>query len=115
MAQAVYEKAFHKDGSMTYEVTAGEEPLEQRHWWAHAEAVVGFYNAFQLSGEIHFANAAEKIWGYILAHFVDRHNGDWFKVLEADGDPIPTQFKTGPWECPYHHARLCFEMSKRLK
>ena len=115
IAQAVYTEALGEKGSVIYEMEPGGHIVDQRHWWAHAEAVVGFYNAFQLSGQPHFAIAAEKVWNYIQAHFVDRQHGDWFKVLEADGTPILTQNKTGPWECPYHHARMCFEMSRRLK
>lgn len=114
MAQAVYQQAFNPDGSILYEITPNEKPKQTRHWWAHAEAVVGFYNAYQLSGQMHFADAADKVWNYIQAFFVDRQNGDWFKQLRSNGQPILSHHKVGPWECPYHHARMCFEMIERL-
>jgi mannobiose 2-epimerase len=46
---------------------------------------------------------------------VDRTHGDWFKVLDRDGTPLAGSYKVGPWECPYHHSRACFEMLDRLE
>ncbi|MBI9050353.1 MAG: AGE family epimerase/isomerase [Anaerolineaceae bacterium] len=114
MAQKVYQQACGADGSIIYEEEANGQQVSKRHWWAHAEAVVGFYNAYQLSGEDHYQKAALRVWEYIQQHFVDRKNGDWFKVLEEDGTAILDHVKVGPWECPYHHARMCMEMMVRL-
>jgi mannobiose 2-epimerase len=115
MAQAVYDQGLGPDGSMLYETIPSEHRDDgARHWWVHAEAVVGFYNAYQLSGQAHFATAAGQVWNYIQAHFVDRQNGDWFKVLNPQGAPYLRHDKVGPWECPYHHARLCYEMIRKL-
>jgi cellobiose epimerase len=114
MAEAVYAEAIELDGSLLYE-SAGHGPrAEQKHWWAHAEAVVGFYNAYQLTGDARFERAARGCWDYIEARFVDRTYGDWFKVLDRVGVPLPGQVKVGPWECPYHHSRACYEMLARL-
>jgi cellobiose epimerase len=99
---------------MLYETTPLGEKNETRHWWAHAEAVVGFYNAYQLSGQVHFRQAAERVWDFIQLHFVDPHGLDWIKVVDKEGRPIPSIPRIGPWECPYHHARMCLEMSERL-
>lgn len=115
MAQVVHDQALRPDGSILYEVAPGGHRDETRHWWAHAEAVVGFYNAYQLSGQAHFAQASTQAWAYIQAHFVDQQNGDWFKLLDANGKPILNQPKMGPWECPYHHARMCYEMIRRCE
>ena len=114
MAQVVYDQAFRVDGSILYELDSSGSPgKDARHWWAHAEAVVGFYNAYQLSNQAHFARAAGQVWNYIQAHFVDRQNGDWFKLLTTAGKPVLRHYKVGPWECPYHHARMCYEMIRR--
>jgi mannobiose 2-epimerase len=115
MAQSVYDEALGRDGSILYETGQNGFRISTRQWWTHAEAVIGFYNAYQLSGEAHFAEASARVWKYIQHHFVDKKDGDWFKHLEEDGRPILTQDKVGPWECPYHHARMCFEMIKRIK
>lgn len=115
MAEAVFSQGLDADGSLFYE--AGRQGIrnDQKHWWPQAEAVVGFYNAYQISGRAEFAAAAERVWSYIEAHVVDRIHGEWFKVLRRDGTPDLGHVKTGPWECPYHNSRVCFEMLSRLR
>lgn len=117
MAETVYAEALEPDGSLLYESQIPGENNEratQKHWWPHAEAVVGFYNAYQISGQARFAEAARRCWDYIEAKFVDRAYGDWFKVLDRAGIPLAQQRKVGPWECPYHQSRVGFEMLRRL-
>jgi mannobiose 2-epimerase len=114
MAQAVYDEGREADGSVLYELTP--HGLQgDKHWWVQAEAVVGFYNAYQISGQSQFAEAAERCWSYIEDKFVDHAHGDWFKLLNREGIPDVNHVKVGPWECPYHHSRACFEMLTRLK
>jgi cellobiose epimerase len=115
IADAVYRDGLEPDGSLPYE--AGPHGLvdSNKSWWVQAESVVGFFNAWQLSGQTRFARAALRSWEYIQSRLIDRVHGDWFKKLDRDGTPDPAAFKTGPWECPYHHSRACFEMIARLK
>lgn len=114
MATAVYEEGLDNDGSLLYE--GGPQGLvdTSKAWWVQAEAVVGFYNAYQRTGQVRFAKAASRCWTYIQAKVVDRTHGDWFKRLHRDGTPDHAIYKAGPWECPYHHSRACFEMLVRL-
>lgn len=113
MARAVYAEALDAEGRLRAGDDAHDEGGRQE-WWGHAEAVVGFYNAFQVGGDPRFADAALRCWDYIEAHFVDRRHGDWFKVLSREGMPDLDHPKIGPWECPYHHSRVCLEMLRRL-
>ena len=114
IATAVYKDGIEVDGSIPYEANSEGLVDSQKSWWVQAEAMVGFYNAFQLSGQERFAQAAYRSWEYIQSKMIDRTYGDWIKILHRDGTPDPASFKTGPWECPYHHSRACFEMLDRL-
>ncbi len=120
MAQAVYEAGLDKDGSLFYEANAKGELIDpNKHWWAQAEAVVGFYNAYQLSGEEHFLTAAQRAWEYIENKIVDRVHGEWYAKLTPEGRPYTEQEDSdaclvGPWKCPYHNSRVCYEMIERL-
>jgi mannobiose 2-epimerase len=119
MAEAVYRQGQEADGSLLYEATPEGIETYDRHWWVQAEAVVGFYNAYQLSVQAgapasYFAEAAYQSWRYIEDHMVDRQHGEWFKVVRRDGTPRSDQVKAGPWECPYHNSRTCYEMVARL-
>jgi cellobiose epimerase len=115
MAEAVYREALEKDGSIVYEGSPHGLVNGGKSWWAQAEAMVGFYNAYQLTRDEKFADASHRLWEYIQAHHLDREHGEWFKQLSRDGAPDLEHYKIGPWDCPYHSARGCFEMLARLE
>lgn len=120
MAEAA-QRGLDADGSMLYEATPTEFTIVEKHWWPQAEGMVGFFNAAQIAAEQGNAALAEKyaanaqrLWEYIAEKMVDHQHGDWFKRLSREGVPIQNGFKAGPWDCPYHHARACLEMIRRL-
>jgi mannobiose 2-epimerase len=86
----------------------------KKEWWPQAEAVVGFYNAYELSGERKYFDAAESVWGYIQNYFVDSAHGEWFNELSIDNTPDINLPKAGFWKCPYHNARGCLEEGRRV-
>jgi cellobiose epimerase len=112
IAHAVYNEALQPNGILFPE-SAGHRSRDMV-WWVQAEGLVGFYNAYQISDNEQFRTAAEHVWEAIDQKFIDRQHGDWFKTLDSQGIPYPDLPKMGPWECPYHHSRACFEMIKRL-
>jgi mannobiose 2-epimerase len=114
LASAVLDGGRDEDGSVFYEGDFTKPESQDKHWWGQSEGMVGFYASYQLSKREEFARAALQCWDVIDAHFIDRDHGDWFKVLDRAGNPLPRQLKVGPWECPYHHARACLEMMHRL-
>jgi len=112
IAQAVYNEALQPNGVLWQESYGSRS--RDIVWWVHTEGLVGFYNAYQISGDEKFRMASERIWQVIDQKFIDRQHGDWFKNLDPQGVPYPDLPKAGPWECPYHHSRACFEMIRRL-
>ena len=103
------------DGSLYYEA----EPLHHqlitdKHWWVQAEAVVGFFNAWQLTGEQQFLDKSAAAWNFIQRHIIDHTRGEWFWGV-TETDVVMQGFdKAGFWKCPYHNSRACIEMIKRL-
>jgi mannobiose 2-epimerase len=114
LAEAVYQEGIDEDGSVFYEGSPQGLVNTSKSWWPQAEAVVGFYNAYQHSGHTHFLQAAYRCWSYIQTNMVDRTYGEWYKQLHRDGTPDHTRSKAGPWDCPYHQSRACLEMLDRL-
>ena len=126
IAEAVYQEGLDTDGSLLYEANPHRATLStsrvtnrDRHWWAQAEAVVGFYNAYQLTGDERYFQAARRAWDYIEERVIDHHYGEWYAQLKRDGTPYseqenPDQHKVGPWKCPYHNSRACLEMMERI-
>jgi mannobiose 2-epimerase len=114
IAEVTYAAAIdHKNGGL-FSGCAGTGNIHtKKEWWPQAEAVAGFYNAFELSGEQKYFDAADSIWDYINNHFADRAHGEWYNELNMDNTPDTSMPKAGFWKCPYHNARACFEIIQR--
>jgi mannobiose 2-epimerase len=114
LAEAVFKEGLRPDHAVIHEDSPTGLINPNLEWWPQAEAVVGFYNAYQLTGDQKFEAAASHSWAFIQDHLVDPVHGGWFKRLYPDGSVNRQSLKAGPWEGPYHEARMCFEMIKRL-
>jgi mannobiose 2-epimerase len=108
-------EGLHADGSLIYEKdnATGHTDFE-RHWWPQAEAVVGFYNAFELTGDEKYLLSATEIFYYIKEKLVDPVNGEWYWSIMPDGSVNKKGDKAGFWKCPYHNGRMCLEIMKRV-
>ncbi|MCE7062107.1 AGE family epimerase/isomerase [Dyadobacter sp. CY343] len=107
-------KGLSQDGSLNYEYDpATKHTQTDRSWWVGAEQLVGFYNAYQLTKEEQFKVKAEKSWDYVVNKFIDHEKGEWHGTVKEDGTPVKGD-KISFWKCPYHNARACSEMWRRL-
>ncbi len=114
MAEAVRVQALDSDGGLFYEAGPHGITDTDKHWWPQVEAVVGFLNAYQLSGREDFFTAARNSWDFIEEFLVDRQHGEWFWKVSREGIPSRDRFKVDPWKCPYHNSRGCLEVMERL-
>ena len=114
MAQVLYEQAVDSDGGLFYEGSGKELIDTDKHWWPQAEAVVGFLNAYELSGRDYFLKASQNSWQFIEKFIVDHQHGEWYWKVSRDGTPSDDKYKVDPWKCPYHNSRTCFEVMERL-
>ncbi len=83
-------------------------------WWEQAEAVIGAYNCYQLTGDEKFKDYAIFYWENIKKYFI-AENGEWYQAIIDDTLDIKGCHKISPTKCPYHNFRMCSEMMKRLK
>lgn len=100
-------------GGMYYE-KEGSRVKEQFDWWPQAEAVVGFFNAWQITKEKKYLDLALKSWKFIQDYIIDKKNGEWFWAVNDKLEPIGTD-KVSPWKAPYHNGRMCMEMIRRIE
>ena len=84
-----------------------------RIWWNQAEAMNGFYNAWQMTGDKEFMDAVYGIWEWIKAHQRDNENGEWFQAVSSKGKPVKRELKGGNWKTSYHNGRCCMEILRR--
>jgi mannobiose 2-epimerase len=127
MAEAVLRVGVDKDGGLFLESSRfGSHVRTNKHWWLQAENLVGFMNAFQLTGDPKYWDTVKLAWDFIDRHVIDHIGGEWFTKVDRLGrpylvepwdDPSPyyrNDRKIDPWKCPYHNGRSMIELIKRI-
>lgn len=85
-----------------------------KDWWPQAEAMVGFLNAYQNTGNIQFLQHSLKSWQVVNDYFKDPIYGEWHWGYDSSGN-LMVREKAGFWKCPYHNSRACIEVANRIK
>lgn len=127
MVDAIERVAVDKDGGLFLESSRyGSHIRTNKHWWPQAENMVGFMNAYQLTGDTKYWMTAKLAWQFIDTYLIDHERGEWFTKLNRLGEPFMVEppddpspyyrndWKVDPWKCPYHNGRACLEMMKRI-
>ena len=115
MAAATLETGTDRDGAIFYEAEPHGLSDADKHWWPQAEAVVGFLNAYSLSGQKRFLEAGGRAWRFITEHLVDRKGGEWFWKTSRQGEPDRRTPKISAWKSAYHNSRACLEIMTRIE
>ena len=122
MAEATLAEGIDTDGGIVNEGDLTGIVNFDKDWWPQAEAMVGFLNAFQLTGDRRFLDQSLLSWHFVKQTIIDRperdpdvaHEArDWFWGVTRDGRPRNLQ-RTGPWKGPYHNGRACMEVMRRV-
>lgn len=113
MAEATLNEGLDQEGGVLNE-REGDHLDTDLHWWPQAEAVVGFWNAYQLSGDRPYREAAQNCWQIIQRYLKDTEHGEWYWRVNAEREVLRLDNKAGPWKAPYHNVRMCLEMWRRL-
>jgi mannobiose 2-epimerase len=103
-----------EDGSMLTEkdLSTGHV-VTIRSWWEQAESVVGYLNAYEITGDNAYLDLSIGSWNYIKGFFIDRKNGGWFSLVSESGKPVGRD-KANYWTCPYHNGRMGMEVIERI-
>ena len=113
MARAAL-KGIDSDGGMWHEYDIATYLIvKEKHWWPQAEAMVGYYNAWQNSGDSIFFDQVHRSWNFIAQHLIDKQYGEWLWGVYEDYKPMDREDFAGFWKCPYHNGRACMEILRR--
>ena len=108
LAEATCERAF-TDHGMENEIVEGEVE-HTRVWWVQAETVLGFMNAFDLTGDKAWQERAALQWDYVQRVISDpRPGSEWYWSTDERGVPTDKPI-VEEWKCPYHNGRMCLRM-----
>lgn len=103
------------DGAIYNEASASKGLTNSgKDWWAQAEALVGFINAYEITGDTKYLVATMRTWGFIKAHLVNNNTGEWHWGTDKSGQVI-VQPTLSMWKCPYHNSRAMMESARRLQ
>ncbi len=113
MADAVLGEGVDRELGGVFNDRDGDHLDTDKDWWPLAEAVVGFLNAYRLSGREDFREAALQTWTFIDRFAIDHERGEWYTRVSREGIPCPGLTKVDFWKCPYHTARAMLEIVAR--
>lgn len=113
LAAHIYEVA--RDNNSLYNECEDGKVDTKKVWWVQAEAMLGFLNGYEKDNtKKEYLDMVSKLWDYIKEFMIDHREGsEWFNELYKDGSPIISKEIVGPWKCPYHNGRMCFEVINR--
>jgi mannobiose 2-epimerase len=104
-----------EDGGLWYEYDPEQHHLtKQKHSWPQAEAMIGFFNAWQNAGNKTFLRQSLKSWEFVKKYMHDKTGGEWYWGVHDDYSPMNKEDKAGIWKCPYHNSRACIEIINRI-
>jgi len=114
MADVIYKQGLAPDGGLWYEGNPKGVIHFNSDWWPQAEAMIGFLNAYQISGEERFLQASLNSWDFVKKYIIDKRYGEWVWAVDRNRNTNQQLEKVGLWKCPYHNARACIEVRERL-
>jgi mannobiose 2-epimerase len=84
-------------------------------WWPQAEAMIGFYNAYEMSKDEAYALKTLGVWEFTKSNIIDTKDGEWHWSVSVTGEVDKANDKAGFWKCPYHNGRMCLELMHRIQ
>jgi len=113
IADAV-KKGLDKDGGLWYEYEpATQHLIKEKHMWPQAEAMVGYFNAYENTKDNAYLDISKASWQFVQQHIHDKQNGEWFWGVKQNYE-LMQEDKVGIWKCPYHNSRACIEIIERI-
>ncbi len=104
-----------KDGGLWYEYNADEKHLiKEKHSWPQAEAMVGYFNAWQITKDVTYLQRSFSSWEFVKNYILHKEKGEWYWGVTENNSFMQAQDKVGLWKCPYHNSRACMEILKRI-
>ena len=113
MVDSVSRYGLDFDGAVFNEWVNNRFTDTMRVWWVQAEAIVGFVNAWQITRDPKYLDAAKKPWLVLSNMLIDEKNGEWHWETDRWGSVNLKRPKVSLWKCPYHNGRACLEILKR--
>lgn len=93
---------------------SGEATEPTKEFWQQAEAMVGFLDAYQTTGDEKYPNAFMNIHDFVFTKMINWEQGEWFALTDDNGTVIWDYMGTS-WKVFYHTVQGTCQIVKRLK
>lgn len=91
----------------------GPALVRDKEFWQNAEALVGFLDLFEITGEVRYLEAFERTWDFVRRHMINHDLGEWRTLLTPAGEPLVASIGN-PWKACYHSGRAVHEAIRRI-
>ena len=115
MAEASLNQGIDETGAMIYDQFEDGHLDKEKHWWVQNEAVIGFFNAYQISGDERYLKAMKNVWSFSKEYLIDTETGEWFWSVLGNNEINKKDPKASAWKAFYHNGRMCFEVMNRIQ
>lgn len=103
------------DGGLWYEYDPQQNFLvREKHWWPQAEAMLGYFAAWEVTGNSEYLHIVLNNWAFVKKHLLNAESGEWNWGIDANYRLMEKDL-AGFWKCPYHNGRACMELIERIK
>ena len=116
----IYEHTFEKGvdwkyGGLFVEGERKGNPTERtKEFWQQAEALVGFLDAYEVTGDKKYLDAFVNVHDFVFSKMINWDQGEWFALLDEKGDLIWDYMGTS-WKVFYHTVRATCQIVSRSK
>jgi len=102
-------------GGLFVEGRRGGEIIDtDKEFWQQAEALVGFLDAFKITGEQRFWDAFCNVHDFVFTKMINWKIGEWFPLLFRDGE-VKRNYMGNNWKICYHTIRSMCLVIEKLK
>ncbi|MBN1248931.1 MAG: AGE family epimerase/isomerase [Anaerolineae bacterium] len=91
----------------------GPPLVRDKEFWQNAEVLVGFLDAFELTGDPRYAEAFLLTWDFVRRHMINHELGEWMTLVSETGEPLVAAIGS-PWKACYHSGRAVYEALRRI-
>ena len=87
---------------------------DTKEFWQQAEALIGFLDAYALTGRAEFLRAFEDVNRFVFTRMIAWDQGEWLALLDRRGDVLWDHLGTS-WKVCYHTVRSMVGCVRRLE
>ncbi len=92
----------------------GEATERTKEFWQQAEALIGFLDAYSVTGDKRYLDAYLNIHDFVFNKVINWELGEWLPLLKENGDVLWDYMGTS-WKVFYHTVRGTCQMVNRMR